>query len=304
MVALALFSPINAFVSFLLSQAYMGGWLSVYNNQWCNYPSVQVHEIGHNLNLAHAGEGSSEYADQTGMMGFSYSEDDTKMCYNPANSWQLGWYSLRRTSVDFSNGGSFRGKLIGVDNYEHTGSSDKYVNVKVSGSSSAVDVFVGFNLDAGINSGTKEGSNQVTVHTQEGSGKSDLVAKLSAKRVYTIENFHGDKTLSIQVNSIERSASPPFAAVDIFVGCLDDTYCVQGDDCAIGTCNVGTGACSYDRSSCPIPPTLNLEWVADDFSPSSYPLSECQGDCDNDEECEVRKTCVMMDIEIHWRRLN
>jgi hypothetical protein len=287
MVALALFSPINAFVSFLLSQAYMGSWLSVYNNQWCNYPSAQVHEIGHNLNLAHAWEGSSEYADQTGMMGFSYSEDDTKMCYNPAKSWQLGWYSLRRTSVDFSNGGGFSGKLIGVDNYEHTASSGKYVNVKVSGSSSAVDVFVGFNLDAGINSGTKEGRNQVTVHTQEGSGKSDLVAKLSAGSIHTIENFQGDKTLSIKVNSIDISASPPFADVDIFVGCLDDTYCVQGDDCApIGTCNVGTGACSYTRrSSCPIP----LEYVGGNSSPSLYPLSECQGDCDNDEECEVRE---------------
>ncbi len=36
-------------------------------------PSGQVHELGHNLNFGHSGEGSEEYADQTGMMGYSYS---------------------------------------------------------------------------------------------------------------------------------------------------------------------------------------------------------------------------------------
>ena len=31
--------------------------------------SAQMHELGHNLNLAHAGEGSDPYGDQSGMMG-------------------------------------------------------------------------------------------------------------------------------------------------------------------------------------------------------------------------------------------
>jgi hypothetical protein len=155
----------------------MGGWLSVYNDDWCNYPSGQVHEIGHNLNLAHAWEGSTEYADQTGMMGYSYSEDTTKMCYNPAKSWQLGWYGLRRTSLDFSKQGGFNGKIIGVTDYAHAASSGKYVNVKVSGSNSAEDVFIGFNRNEGINSGTKEGRDQVTVHSQAGAGRSTILVR-------------------------------------------------------------------------------------------------------------------------------
>ena len=43
-------------------------WFSWFNDVWCTYASVQIHEIGHNLGLSHAGEGSSEYADQSGMM--------------------------------------------------------------------------------------------------------------------------------------------------------------------------------------------------------------------------------------------
>lgn len=43
--------------------AYVGHWLSVYNDDICTYLSYQMHEIGHNLNLAHSSEGGSEYGD-------------------------------------------------------------------------------------------------------------------------------------------------------------------------------------------------------------------------------------------------
>ena len=57
-----------------IAYAYINHWLSVYNDLWCNYPSGQMHEIGHNLGLAHSGEeGAAEYADQSGMMGYSVS---------------------------------------------------------------------------------------------------------------------------------------------------------------------------------------------------------------------------------------
>jgi hypothetical protein len=35
-----------------------------------------MHEIGHNLDFAHSGEGTETYADQSGMMGYSYSDDE------------------------------------------------------------------------------------------------------------------------------------------------------------------------------------------------------------------------------------
>ena len=39
-----------------IAYAYVNHFLSVYNNDWCNYPSVGLHEIGHNLNLGHSSD--------------------------------------------------------------------------------------------------------------------------------------------------------------------------------------------------------------------------------------------------------
>jgi hypothetical protein len=43
-------------------------WLSVYNDMWCTSTSNQMHEIGHNLNLDHSGQGADEYGDKSGMV--------------------------------------------------------------------------------------------------------------------------------------------------------------------------------------------------------------------------------------------
>ena len=50
--------------------AGVGREYSVYSNEWCNSPSAQLHEIGHNLRLLHSKEGGNEYGDQTGMVRF------------------------------------------------------------------------------------------------------------------------------------------------------------------------------------------------------------------------------------------
>lgn len=43
------------------------------------------------MNLKHSGEGSDEYDDKSGMMGYSYSGDDIPvMCFNNAKNWQIG----------------------------------------------------------------------------------------------------------------------------------------------------------------------------------------------------------------------
>ena len=48
----------------------MNSWMSVYKDSWCNYVSAQLHEVGHNLNLGHASEGSAEYGDQVSLSCF------------------------------------------------------------------------------------------------------------------------------------------------------------------------------------------------------------------------------------------
>ena len=46
-----------------LAYAYINRWDSFYNDYWCQRASAQIHEIGHNLGLAHSGEVSIEYGD-------------------------------------------------------------------------------------------------------------------------------------------------------------------------------------------------------------------------------------------------
>jgi len=61
-----------------VAHAYLDSWLTVHSDGWCGYVSGQVHELGHNFGLDHAGEGSSPYDDQTGFMGYSHTLDDQK----------------------------------------------------------------------------------------------------------------------------------------------------------------------------------------------------------------------------------
>jgi len=84
-----------------LAFAAVGGQFSCYNDLWCLSVSAQVHEIGHNLGLGHAGEGTERYGDQTGTMGYSVSPNDGPMaCYNGPKTWQLGWTSDRNAEIE------------------------------------------------------------------------------------------------------------------------------------------------------------------------------------------------------------
>ena len=137
-----------------------------------------------------------------------------------------------------------------------------YVGIRVVSPNSDRDVFVGFNLKAGINAGTREYGNQVTVTSQPDEDISELEAALGAGLSYRIANFYGSAGLNIVVNGIDLSLDPPHADVSIFIdgcapgtasvacnGCSSNSDCLQGNACVVGTCNAGT--CSYDSSSCP-----------------------------------------------------
>ena len=47
-----------------VAYAFMNSWMSVYNDDWCNSVSAQLHEVGHNLDFGHSNEGTTEYGDQ------------------------------------------------------------------------------------------------------------------------------------------------------------------------------------------------------------------------------------------------
>ena len=52
-----------------IAYGFIDSWLTVYNDRWCSMVSAQMHELGHNLNLAHSGViNKGQYDDKSGMM--------------------------------------------------------------------------------------------------------------------------------------------------------------------------------------------------------------------------------------------
>ncbi|KAI2492864.1 Gametolysin peptidase M11 [Fragilaria crotonensis] len=195
--------------------AYSDHWLSVYNDAWCGYPSGLMHEIGHSLNLDHSSEGSEEYGDQSGLMGFSYDLDEEPlMCFNGPKSWQLGWYPDYRvdlTVADLANGINWSGNLVGFAEKASASQTDKMI-IRIK---SFNDTYINFNRAIGMDAGTQEGQDQVLVTTRlsgTGISLSNLEAKLSdnvAISEFNIPNFNvTSSTLRIKVNSIVTSTTP------------------------------------------------------------------------------------------------
>jgi hypothetical protein len=203
-----------------IAYAFVNSWMSVYSDNWCQYVSGQMHELGHNLNLAHSNEAGT-YKDQSGMMGYSYGQSNApEMCFNAAKSWQLPWYNQRKMVIE--QGGSYSGELASITE-DPTDISQPPMLIKINNSSSSTDHYINFNYKSSFNSGTVEGGNQVLIVTAgaEGNGyaESELVAKLSALGVYTAD-VNGE-TLEVTINSISGSR----ANVDICLGtgCLPAT---------------------------------------------------------------------------------
>ncbi|KAL9188583.1 hypothetical protein ACHAXT_006961 [Thalassiosira profunda] len=199
-----------------IGYGYVNSWLTVYNDNWCTYPSIQMHEVGHNLNLAHSNEGGTTYGDQSGMMGYSYSKDDgPRMCFNPAKTWAIGWMSDARHTVDAGTS-NWSGDIVGQAEYATRGGNP--VLVKLNDPNSSTDYYIGFNRKTGHNSGTVEAGNQVTVVQMAGEGtsyaESDVLAKLSAGDSWSGTVSNGEAVI-VTVNAIDLTTTPAIATIDI-----------------------------------------------------------------------------------------
>ncbi len=196
-------------VSMGIAYAYINHYLSVYKNNWGTFPSAQMHEIGHNLGLAHSNEGGASYGDQTGMMGYSYSSDEgPRMCFNGAKSAQLSWY--RDKQLTLNAGVDWSGQLTGVVDHNNNDLPNVIKILSANGSNEAL--YVTLNAKKGFNGGTKEAGNLVTITKKSANDSayalSDLVAKMSASAVYTENNFGGDNiNVTVRVNNIYTTTS-------------------------------------------------------------------------------------------------
>ena len=210
-----------------LAYAFAGRKFSFYNNEWCSSVSAQLHEVGHNLGLAHSGENepgenlTPKYSDQSGMMGSSYSDDDTSMCFNPAKNYQLGWYDDKVQTIDplvseDNNDNAMRlFTLNGVSDYDYDYDNDKNALIVLRLEQTASlgqllpDYYIGYNRKDGINKDTKEDPNMVTIVRKEGNavgpkeyGQSMKVGKLSLGQSYTIENFNNEDGRDVEIKFI------------------------------------------------------------------------------------------------------
>jgi hypothetical protein len=222
-----------------LAYAWIDYHISVYNDYWCNSVSAQMHEVGHNLGLLHSGKkGGVEYADTSGMMGYSYNYDDIPaMCFNSAKSYQLGWYPEQMLSINplALPGGSQQYTLNGVVDY---GDSDGYVTIRLEyegDKQDGIDYYVGFNRQTGFNFQTQTGGNQVQIvekvsdyGLRDGPGQSWLLESLGAGEQF--EWDIGGTTVNLKVDSI----SGKDAIVTLTGGaevCVDDpTFRYKGDE--------------------------------------------------------------------------
>ena len=213
---------------------YFNYFLTVYNDNWATTVSSQMHEIGHNFYLNHSSEGGNSYADQQGMMGYSYNQDDGPvMCFNAAKNSQLGWYSDKELAISQS----WTGKVIGLADYDKA-SPEQNVILKIP-SKNGKFLFLTYNRKVGINSGTQEAGDKVTVVEGADRETSNLLAKLGSNGTYTIPNFWSSgNELVITVDEIGTDYNNvQYAMVSIENGNQIPTYTL--------TVNAGSGGGNY-----------------------------------------------------------
>ena len=194
-------------------------WQSAYNDLWCQYPSAMMHEIGHNLGLNHAGEGTAEYGDRSGMMGYSYGGDDEGplMCFNAANTWQLGWYTDYGVDLPDSVTSSFvwSGSLVGFAEKSSAVASDRMM-IRIRSMS---DYYIHFNRQIGINNGTKGGANKVLVTARAsglGQAKSTVLVNLAADGNHSFPILdENNANLTVFVTSMSLADVPARASISI-----------------------------------------------------------------------------------------
>ena len=217
-----------------IGYAYLNDRVSVYNEytrggqskSWCAAVSIQMHEIGHNLNLYHSGIGGDQYADTSGVMGYSTANDDApKSCFNALKEFQLGWFSgrdPRLTNIQITK--KARTQLIpsaSYKKYENDASKDVILRIPVPGSP---DLYVSYNRAVGANSGTPQGADKLVFITGSTRATSYKVGELGPGQQLQLNNYGGGSTpLKVRFTRAESNSgvANEIAIVDVFFNAAD-----------------------------------------------------------------------------------
>jgi len=301
--------------------AYLGGYLSVFYDTIARSNIIQMHEIGHNFNMAHSGEGTYEYGDGTGVMGFaaSYEHDNPLYCFNAAKSWWFGWYSDRHVEINPIES-SMMGKMIGVNDYLAGQASmedpDQYTISRVIGSGEE-DLYFMYNRQEGITSGVYEYADQVVIVKQAGDSViSTIEAPLSEGLHYTKENWAGTSYNLIIKVCYMSMGSPDYAYVIVFLEGLNDRDCGTPKPTVSFAPSSSTDTPTPEPSMQPTPEPTPVPTTAKPtrkrncpsslrpgtiqylgFGPHDCYLPACTGDCDTDQECARGLKCYRRNFD-------
>jgi len=202
-----------------LASAVLNRYDSYYSQAWCIRPSFQIHEVGHNLGLKHSDENTNIVGadDQTGYMGASYNSlTGPNMCFNPVNSYRLGWYpeqidTYNPLSSSKDNNNDNKGLklfyLNGVDDYDEGQSTLKQspslsderrlIALRLLQQDLDNDYYIGYNRKTGINNGVVEDENDILILEKFGppespSGTKKVGTLKGVGGFFVIKNFNNE----------------------------------------------------------------------------------------------------------------
>lgn len=170
-------------------------------NRWSHDINTTSHEFGHNLGMAHAGEGTNQYGDFSSFMGYSLSSGVRAL--DGAHHWQMGWYGdIDPLSVsDINVSGTYEVAPLKEDAPLVT-SPSLYRIVAASGQPYFLSARVAEGYDAGLANVDPTALNGLNLHRYAGSGygQTTLVGQLSDGQTYA------DTANNIQIQQLSRSA--------------------------------------------------------------------------------------------------
>ncbi|KAL7450676.1 hypothetical protein ACHAWC_002556, partial [Mediolabrus comicus] len=170
-------------------------------------------------------------------------------------------------------------RLSGISDYPDT-SNEVLVKINLGGN----DLFIAFNAKKGINSGTQEAGNKVTV-VQAGKGGEDYSTSTLLAKLSNGQTYNHSSGASIQVTNI---VSSDYAEVFISLG---DCNAPRPQPTTPPPQSPPTYWPTYSPTEGDDPNPNQLQVTFSGSGSPPNPLPKCHGDCDNDSHCEGSLVC-------------
>lgn len=218
------------------------GIFTYFKSAAASIPTIQVHEMGHNLFFDHSGKEmysqnwKNKIADQACSMGSpatGLDDEGLRMCFNGAKTWYTEWYDEYQLEV-YPDIESFSGMFVGIDDIikkNNISDDDHHVVIRIRALYEP-DLFVIYQRKKGINGEIPEDGDSVVITEQEGGeGQSWWISALRAGESYEQDNWsysntwsNNRKTLVVKVCSMTMG-SPDTAYVIIYLKGKTDITC-------------------------------------------------------------------------------